>query len=193
MSNGRVLNIGGGAGRFVSQELNGYEQVLLDIDPAVKPDICMDASKMSSLPGKEYDAVFCSHALEHFYRHEVPVVLDGFQHVLKDDGFAQVYVPDVMALMQSMIEEGKDLFSTWYRTSGGERIEFHDVLYGWNKQMAQGNTFYAHKCGFSEKTISKLMKDAGFKTVYVERTGYDLHVLAFKRPPSRHLKSRLGL
>ena len=185
-----VLNVGGGSSRDLPSAFKGWDQHLLDIDPAVNPDICLDAKEMRSIKAR-YDAVYCSHNLEHFYRHEVPVVLDGFVHVLRPSGFAQIAVPDVEAVMRAMLDGGHDIESTWYMASAS--VSFHDVLYGWNKAMAGGNLFYAHKCGFTEKSLTKALKAAKFKSVFVAKDGYSLHAYAFKSTPTKAQLQRLGL
>jgi predicted SAM-dependent methyltransferase len=186
-----VLNVGGGASRALPPAFNGWDQHLLDIDPEVKPDICIDAKKMSTLRANRYDAVYCSHNLEHFYRHDVPTVLAGFVHVLRPQGFAYIAVPDIERLMKDLIEGKKDLMDTWYRCPAP--ISFHDVLYGWNAVMEEGNEYYAHKCGFTQKSITKALRESGFKSVYVASDGNSLHAYAFKGRPTEALRKSLGL
>jgi hypothetical protein len=169
----------------------GWDQDLLDIDPAVKPDIVCDAKELSSLARSRYDAVYCSHNLEHFYRHEVPIVLAGFMHVLRPDGFAQIAVPDIAALFEAV--RGRDITDTWYVCEGG-RISFHDVLYGWGAQLEGGNEFYAHKTAFTRKSLTKALADAGFAKVMVASDEFgNLHAYAFKRRPQPELLKRLGI
>ncbi len=110
----KVLNVGGGPTRDLPIFYKGWTQVLLDIDPQVKPDVVCDAKQMGKLPRGAYDAVYCSHNLEHFYRHEVPNVLAGFQHVLKADGFAHIMVPDMNAVFEAL--KDRDINDTWYRS-----------------------------------------------------------------------------
>ena len=94
----RVLNVGGGSKEIpIPEHYEGWEHVLLDIDAARKPDVVCDARELSKLPAGLYDAVYCSHNLEHYWRHDVPRVLKGFAHVLGAHGFAEVAVPDVKA------------------------------------------------------------------------------------------------
>ena len=106
----KVLNVGGGTDRrlppFYPKDV---EQLVLDIDPETKPDICCDALDMKSLNAGEYDSVYCSHNLEHFYSFEVPKVLEGFKHVLKDGGSVYICVPNLKALMESMLRFFLDL------------------------------------------------------------------------------------
>jgi hypothetical protein len=187
-----VLNVGGGAGRELPPIYKGWEQDLLDIDPEVKPDVCCDAKEMRKLKSAKYDAVYCSHNLEHFYRHDVPVVLGGMHHVLKDTGFAHISVPDVIALMEAVVKGNRDIEDTWYPIPGSA-ISFHDVLYGWNKVMAQGNLYYAHKCGFSEKSLGKALRAAQFRSVHVARDGMNLHAFAFKTKPTEAKLRSLGI
>jgi predicted SAM-dependent methyltransferase len=187
-----VLNVGGGASREIPATYKGWDQRLLDIDPSVKPDICCDAKDMGKLKASSFDAVYCSHNLEHFYRHDVPVVLSGFHHVLKQDGFAQIAVPDVMALMREVVEGKRDVMDTWYRAPSGP-ISFHDVLYGWNQAMEAGNIFYSHKCGFSEKSLGEALREAGFTSIYTSSDGMSLHAYAFKRRPTEARRRTLGI
>jgi predicted SAM-dependent methyltransferase len=85
----RVLNVGGGSrSTRIPSHYNGWTHDLLDVDPTRKPDILLDARDLASLAPESWDAVYCSHCLEHFHAHEVPRVLNGFRHVLKKDGFA---------------------------------------------------------------------------------------------------------
>jgi hypothetical protein len=189
-----VLNVGGGTSRALPVTYKGWEQVLLDIDPAVLPDVVCDAKEMRKLPPAKYDAVFCSHNLEHFYKHEVPAVLHGFRHVLKADGFAQIAVPDMMELVERMVKDCRDLDETWYVSSGGP-ISFHDVIYGWGKEVARGNFYYSHKTGFTEKSLTKALTHAGFHQVLTARDGGNLHAIAFKgkAKPSASLLRTLGV
>lgn len=187
----RVLNVGGGAGRDLPPTFKTYKQDLLDIDPAVRPDIVCDAKKMRTLPAARYDAVYCSHTLEHFYKHEVPQVLAGFLHVLKPSGFANIAVPDMRSLFKAVAN--RDIDETWYRTPGGP-ISFHDVIYGWGAQVRQGNVYYCHKTGFTEKSLAKALRASGFASVMTAvDEGANLHAFAFKAKPSREKLKGLGL
>src|SRR5215212_3411632 len=106
----RVLNVGGNAEEIeLPPQYAGFAQLRLDIDPAVKPDIVCDGRELTRLEAGQFDAVYCSHNLEHYYRHEVPKVLAGFRHVLKDEGFAHIIVPDVGEVMRVAVEKGIDL------------------------------------------------------------------------------------
>ena len=90
-----MLNVGGNSKRIpIPAHYDGWEQQLLDIDPAGAPDIVSDAREMVGLPAGRYAAIYCSHNLEHYYRHDLPRVLAGFLHVLAPDGFADIRVEE---------------------------------------------------------------------------------------------------
>lgn len=177
----RVLNVGGGANRSLPVLFAGYEQHVLDIDHTLEPDICCDATQIPEhVDEATYDAVYCSHALEHFYAHDVSKVLRGFNHALKDGGKVYVAVPNLRELMREMHARNLELTDVWYRTGEGHAISFHDVLYGWSEAMERGNLFYAHKCGFTKGSLEASLVEAGFKNVKAEEQGANLVGLGVK-------------
>jgi len=185
-----VLNVGAGGSRHLPSMFKGWEQHTLDIDPATGADVICDAKQLTTLKQK-YDAVHCSHNLEHFYKHEVPGVLAGFMHVLKKDGFAHIAVPDMGCLFEQV--RGKDIDDKWYSASGAA-VTFHDVIYGWGQLVSQGNLYYSHKTGFTQKSLGKAVRAAGFKSVYVAPDGFgNLFAYGFKSKPSPDKLRKLGI
>ena len=178
----KVLNVGGSVAAMPAR-YDGYEKVLLDIDADVKPDLCFDAKDLRGRADlrEQFDVVFSSHCLEHFYRHDVAVVLEGFNHVLSAEGYVDIRVPDVGKLINHMRERNLSVTDTWYRTGDNQPISFHDALFGWNVAMSNGNLYYAHRCGFTSASLSTALAEAGFKSVWVAATGLDLHALAYKK------------
>jgi predicted SAM-dependent methyltransferase len=184
-----VLNVGGGTSRDLPKQFKGWDQHILDIDPAVNPEVLCDAKEMRKLKSGKYDAIFCSHNLEHFYKHEVPIVLDGFTHVLKPAGYAQIIVPDLMHMFECIVKGNQDIDDVWYTASAP--VRFHDVLYGWDAMMKQGNQYYAHKCGFSEKSLTKAL-NKHFKHVYTATDGIgNIFAYAFKATPTKEQRKCL--
>jgi len=190
----RVLNVGGATKAIpIPQHYSGWEHLLLDIDPAQEPDVVCDARELAQLPVGEFDAVYCSHNLEHYWRHDLPDVLAGFAHVLLPEGFAEIRVPDLMAVFTVVRERGLDLDDVLYESPMGP-ITVNDVIYGYGQQIAEsGDDFYAHKNAFTVKSITKALLEAGFALVYCAPGTYEIRALAFKRPPSAEQKSLLGL
>lgn len=183
----KVLNVGGNSKLIpLPPQYQGWEHVLLDIDPQVRPDVVCDARKLTQLPGAGYDAVYCSHNLEHYYPHDVPKVLAGFRHMLKPEGFAHVCVPDLRELMRSMVEKDLDINDVVYQSPRGP-ITAQDVIYGYAPEIeASGNDFFAHKTGFTESSLMAALKAAGFPWVFIRSGDFELQALAFTSPPAAY-------
>jgi hypothetical protein len=189
------LNVGGGSKRVpVPEHYAGWKHVLLDVNPAGGVDIALDARKLGQLPPATFDAVYCSHNLEHYYTHEVPVVLAGFAHVLNEDGFIELRVPDLAAVMAQAVRRGLDIEDALYKSPAGP-ISVRDVLYGLGSEIARGNAYYAHKTGFTEPSLRRLLAAAGFDHVHMLASigVLEVHVAAFRGPPSDEARSLLGL
>lgn len=181
----RLLNIGGGPVPPAAQ-YKGWEIVLLDIDPKVQPDICLDARKLADLSPATYDCVYASHVLEHFYEHDIDTVLWGFYHVLKRDGFADIRVPNLEAVMKAAVQKGLHLTDKLYTAPVGP-IRVCDVVFGWQEQVRKsGDSFYAHKCGFDRETLGMALETARFEHILIGMPGYELRALAYKHHPERH-------
>ena len=182
----RVLNVGGNNKAIpLPPQYAAYEHLLLDIDPRGSPDIVCDARKLTSLEAGQFDAVYCSHNLEHYYRHDVPKVLAGFLHVLHDGGFAQIRVPDIKEVMRVVIERGLDIEDILYQSPVGP-IMVLDVLYGYSVEIERsGVDFFAHKTGFTQQSLIKALLGAGFSKVYCEVGKLEINALAFKGMPDQ--------
>jgi SAM-dependent methyltransferase len=174
--------------------LSGWTHHLLDIDERVRPDVLGDARELASLvPAGTYDAVYCSHNIEHYYPHDVPKVLRGFLHALKPDGFAEIRCPDVGAVMRDLIAKNMDIEDVLYVSPSGP-IKAHDVLYGYGVEIARsGLDFYAHKSGFTEQSLRRAVLSAGFPVCGIANGPYELTAYAFRGPPTDEHKRLLNL
>jgi hypothetical protein len=191
----RVLNVGGGSKSVpIPAHFAQWEHVLLDVNPAGGVDIALDARRLQELPASAFDAVYCSHNLEHYYWHEVPRVVAGFAHVLKEEGFVELRVPDLGAVMAATVGRGLDIEDALYASPAGA-ISVRDVLYGFATEIARGNDHYAHKTGFTGRSLGRLLAGAGFGHVYplAEIGVFELHMAAFRSMPGEELRSLLRL
>ena len=179
----RVLNVGGGSKSIpLPSEYGGFAHVLLDIDPQGAPDIVLDGRRLGELAPGQFDAIYCSHNLEHYFRHDVPKVLAGFFHVLKPGGFAQIRVPDLIELMRRVVQGKIDLEETLYVSPAGP-IAPLDVIYGFGRQIeTSGVDFFAHKTGFSDQSLSRAVERAGFSPNFARVADLEINLLAFKGP-----------
>ena len=190
----RVLNVGGGSKAVpIPAHYAAWEHLLLDIDPSREPDVVCDARELGELPAGEFDAIYCSHNLEHYWRHDLPQVLCGFVHVLRADGFAEIRVPDVMAVFDEARARGIELDDILYDSPAGP-ITVNDVIYGYGREIEEsGSDFYAHKNAFTVKSLTAALLSAGFFQVFCAPGPYEIRSLAFKSEPNGEQRALLGL
>lgn len=190
----KVLNVGGNNKAIAIPDLfEGWQHDLLDIDPRVNPDVLGDARELWRLPPRQYDAIYCSHNLEHYHKHDVPKVLKGFRMILKKDGFAMIKVPDLRQVMQQVIDEDLDIDDILYHCTAGP-ILVSDVFFGWHRMIEKsGNDFFAHKTGFSLRSLERTLKDNGFPIVISFTAPLEIIAFAFMQQPGGELLNKLGL
>jgi hypothetical protein len=123
----------------------------------------------------------------------VPKVLAGFMHVLKPDGFAHIRVPDMEEVMRQAVERKLDLEDVLYDSPAGP-IMVLDVMYGLGSQIERsGVDFYAHKTGFTRKSLLKLLRAAGFTNVFCGTGNLEVNALAFKGKPDAQTRALFSL
>jgi hypothetical protein len=192
--NRSFLNVGGNNKQMpIPPCYDGWRHDLLDIDPRCKPDVLCDAREICRLKPRQYDSIYCSHNLEHFYAHDLPLVLSGFRVVLKKDGFAYIRVPDLGAVMKRVVEDGLDLEDILYDSPSGS-IRVSDVIYGLGSEIERSCTeFFAHESGFTVRSLRKALLAARFETVYAQQGNLEIVALAFMQSPQKWQLRMLGL
>ena len=191
----KVLNVGGGSKATpIPVHFEGWRHDLLDIDARGNPDLVCDARELLTLESGQYDAVYCSHNLEHYYRHHGLRVLRGFVHILKDNGFAEIRVPDIAQVIAAVHKQQLDLDDVLYMSAAGP-IAAHDVMYGLQSEIvSSGQDFYAHKTGFTTKSLVKFLTEGGFRHIFlVDDEPLAVHALAFKKEPTASQRALLKL
>jgi len=190
----KVLNVGGNDKSIpLPGFYEGWEHVMLDIDPATQADVICDARELASRPPAEFDSIHCSHNLEHYFAHDVRKVLDGFAHVLTPAGFVFLRVPDIAQVAKAMALRNLDIDDVLYVSPAGP-IMVKDVIYGWGAKIeASGVDFFAHKTGFTMKSLGTALAVAGFAPVYMGLAEYEIQAFAFTQSPDAATRARLGL
>jgi len=176
-----VLNAGSGEGHPSDRPLfrnGGWEIVRLDIDPAVKPDILGSITDIERLcsPGS-FDAILCSHSIEHLYAHEVLPALKGFHRILKPGGFVLITCPDLETVAAQILKHGLD--AELYGSTAGP-ITGLDILFGHTPSIARGDVHMTHKTGFTASRLGNVLFQAGFAKVIVNRIGWDLWAIGMR-------------
>lgn len=149
----------------------GWREVRLDIDPRVAPDIVASITDMRVVPEQSVDAVWSSHNLEHLEAHEVPTALREFHRVLKAGGLLLLTLPDLQVVARLIAED--KLEDAMYVSPAGPICPI-DTVFGHRASIARGNTFMAHRTGFTAKTLTAKLVAAGFVGVEARTQNFDL-------------------
>jgi SAM-dependent methyltransferase len=152
---------------------SAWTEVRIDIDPRSAPDLEGSISDLKGLADDgSFDAIWCSHCLEHLYGHEVLPALREFRRVLCDEGFAIVSCPNLGAVANLVVRE--DIESVAYLSSAGP-IRLLDMIFGHSPSIEAGRVHMAHRTGFTADRLGRLAVQAGFAEArLLEGENYDL-------------------
>jgi hypothetical protein len=173
----------------------GWQEIRVDLDPEMKPDIVASITDLSRIPTGCIQAVWAAHCLEHLYAHEVPLALSEFRRVLLGSGFICIVVPDLQAIASWIANDR--LHETIYESPAGP-ITAHDMLWGYGAAIQRGSLAMAHRCGFTPTGMLQYLEGIGFAEIVIRRrTNLELVAIAFCQPqPSREVRdvliARLG-
>lgn len=191
----RMLNAGSGAtvAKRIAPLLSSgdWEEVRLDVDSAVNPDIVGSVTELSQLfPASSFDGIWCSHVMEHLFAHEVHPTFVQFREVLKPDGFALIMCPDLEAVAKHVLDHG--LVNIAYVSAAGP-IRPLDMIYGHSRAIEDGKYHMAHRTGFSTERLGNLLLGAGFQTVAVRSENFEICALAqMEKADSEGIQSELS-
>jgi len=195
----RVLNAGCGYpsanGLYPAFRDGSWQEIRLDIDPGVKPDLVGSIADMTAVSDGSFDAVWCSHNLEHLHAHEIAGAVAEFHRVLASDGFALITCPDLEAVAELIVNgQAEDIA---YQSAVGP-ITALDMLFGHSPSIERGNLYMAHKTGFTADRLGRVLVDGGFvEALIINGPGFDLWAVGLMPQTNRlgllqHLQ-RFGL
>ena len=177
-----VVNVGCGPARLLTRTalFKDWQQLRVDIEESVQPDIIADLTDLSPITNGSADALWSSHCLEHLFQNQVPGALGEFHRVLSDDGFIVVLVPDLQAVADRIVT---DKFDEPIYISGMGPVSAHDMFYGFGPAIAAGQTSMAHRCGFTPTILVNLLNTTSFAEYAIRRLpSLELVVVARKSP-----------
>lgn len=154
-----------------------WQEIRLDVDARVKPDLVSSTTDLSKIPDASVDAIWSSHNLEHLESFEVPQALSEWSRVLQPGGFAYMTLPD-LAQVAKLVAEGV-LDQPVYNSPAGP-IAPLDILFGHRASIKNGNPYMAHRTGFNSQTLGNALLAAGFFEVDVWSTRLTLWAVAYK-------------
>lgn len=108
----------------------------------------LDVTKPFPFAAGSFDYAYCSHMLEHLRHEDAAFCIREVHRVLAPDGIFRVAVPDLDALVANYDPQCADVFVNAVFETG---------------QRADKNR---HWWLYNEISLTRLMKDAGFRTVY---------------------------
>ena len=141
---------------------DNWDEIRVDIDESVTPDIIASMTDMSVIDSDKFDAIYSSHNIEHLFAHEVPLALKEFHRVLNDDGYLIITCPDLQTVCKEVANG--NLTEPLYQSGLGP-ISAIDILYGLRSDIRNGNKFMAHNCGFTGPVLHATLLGCGFKSV----------------------------
>ena len=191
----KLLHVG--CGPQDKSDLKGFDndnwsEIRLDIDKEVNPDIVGTLTDLSSVNTASIDAVYSAFNIDHIYPHEVPIALQEFYRVLRDDGIVVITCPDMQGVCEAISKDR--LIHVLYESSSGP-ISPIDVLFGNRREISAGNEYMAKKGGFTYSELDRVFFEAGFKTRVGGRREemYELFLVAFKQEKSNEQIQKIAM
>jgi len=163
-----------------------WEEIRVDVDPSLKPDVVANIADLSVITDGAVDAVWSSHCVEHLFAHQVPIALSEFRRVLCETGFACIIVPDLQAIAHWIATDR--LHETIYTSAAGP-VTAHDMLWGLGVAIASGRTAMAHHCGFTPTLFLQILQGAGFAEIVLRRRS-NLELVALALPQASQSPER---
>lgn len=157
-----VLIAGSGPDRNTLWEDQGFKTTYLDIEPRNNPDVVASMIDMGEIG--PFDMIYCCHALEHLYPHEVNLALTEFKRVLKRGGTVMIVVPDL---------EGVQPTNALLERSDKAPITGLHMFYG-DHALIREFPFMAHHCGFVAETLEYALTSAGLRAKTIRQPDYNL-------------------
>lgn len=174
----RVLNVGGNSKLIpLPPHYAGWENLLVDIEPRGNPEIVGDARELECHVSGQFDAIYCSHNLEVHARWSpryarIPARAEG--RWIRGNPHPGRRIGDAARGGNRNRHRGRALHVT------GGPITARDVLYGYATEIERsGQDYYAHKTGFTNKSLAQTLHAAGFKQAFLMRVPIDFELRAF--------------
>ena len=117
----------------------------VDIRPFPHVDVVTPLDELDMFGDNTTTLLYASHVLEHFPRHQIPVVLGEWRRVLRPGGILSVSVPDFEQLIKVYEIAGRDLDAVLGPLVG-----------------RQDHPFNFHYMVFDRRKLTSLLREAGF-------------------------------
>lgn len=96
-------------------------------------------------------------------------------------------------LMKIVVQNNLDISDVLYQSAAGP-ITIRDVIYGLGREIERsGNDFFAHKTGFTLKSLTSSLHEAGFPWLFTSLGKLEVTAFAFKNKPDAYAMQLLHL
>jgi predicted SAM-dependent methyltransferase len=153
------LDIGAG-----SRRRDGYLSV--DVRPEAKPDIVSAAWELWTVANNIVTEIYSRHMIEHLDPNDARRTFARWAELLSPGGLLNVIAPDLEF-------HARQLLGTV--TSSFPNQEQHAMagFYGWRDETRGGDREDAHRWGYTEESLTRILSEAGFDRIARQLTGLD--------------------
>lgn len=117
------------------------------------------------------DKIYLGDVIEHLTKFDAPKVLAEIHRILKPGGVFEISCPDVLWIMVRIVNGDWNEMANvdWLRQNEDPWDNAMDYLFGgWRHPEEHKIPGMGHINGFDETSLTKLLKDAGFKNIHRE-------------------------
>lgn len=132
------LNLGSG-----NRPLEGY----IGVDLSEKADIVCDLRKLEFAENNSVEEIIAIHVIEHFYKWEIPSLLQEWRRVLQPKGKIILECPNLEAACANLLNGAPDQLSMW-------------AFYG-NSDLK--DPLHCHRWGYTPASLMSELAKAGFR------------------------------
>ena len=126
----------------------------------------LDMLKKFDFEDNTFDYIYSEHNIEHFETGELYKILNECLRVLKPEGVIRIATPDLRKIVRMYWEDDK-LYDEYCNWQINTFIPFSREMNLCTKAIVLNNFFrcWGHKAIYDMETLSRIIKDAGFKDI----------------------------
>ncbi len=153
------LNIGAGSTRR-----EGFLSV--DVRADAMPDIVSDAWGLETIDDGSVDEIYTRHMLEHLDPNDARRTLARWFQALRSGGTLNIVVPDLEF-------HCRQLLGSSFSTFADQQAHAFAGFFGWRDESRGGNREDAHRWGYTERTMTALLSEFGYRQIARQLSGID--------------------
>ncbi len=170
----KYLNVGGG--NFVREHWQVLDSLVSDrynhLPALIDYNIDLEEiQEWGDIKDGFFDAVYCSHTLEHLNIEGVRNTLKESYRILNPKGTIRIVVPDLGLARKHYKANNKEWFEKIYPYIKNETIDQDLDYFAHSYYLSKKPNNSLHKNGFDFRQMKYLLKEAGFKNIIKSQCG----------------------